>query len=33
MVAVDMADKDVVYLAEADFIPPELHLCTFTAVD
>jgi hypothetical protein len=32
MIAMDMADEDMVYFSESDFISPELHLGTFTAV-
>jgi hypothetical protein len=33
MVTMKMADKNVVYLSESDSTLPELHLCSFTAVD
>lgn len=33
MVAMKMADKDVVDLSKSDSAFPELHLCSFAAVD
>ncbi|MCK7534157.1 MAG: hypothetical protein MZV63_25595 [Marinilabiliales bacterium] len=33
MIAVEVADEDVIYLPETYPVPPHLHLCPFTAVN